>query len=418
MKKIIIRGKKELSGTIDISGAKNSVVALIPAAILVDDIVTIENVPNLSDTENLEKIISLLGGKISFGDGKLIIDGRNVKNETISEELSQKLRASYYFMGALLARFHRVEIFFPGGCKIGARPIDYHLNAFKQMGAKVTQEETDKYVIEAANLHGADIDLAFPSVGATINIMLAASLANGETVIRNAAKEPEITNIQNMLNGMGANISGAGTNEIRIIGVPKLHGTTIKTIPDRIEAGTYLMIGALIGKKLKIDNIDAKHLTSVIDELRKMGAKIKEKENCLYVTSAKKMKPTNITTAVYPGFPTDLGQPMSVLLTQASGTSHFKETIYESRIGHLPELVKMGAKIDYTNQDATIYGKTKLIASSVNATDLRAGAALIIAGLIADGTTKIGNIEYILRGYEDIVSKLKQVGADIEIIEE
>ena len=417
MKKIIINGLKELTGKISISGAKNSVVALIPASIMTDEVVTITNVPRLSDTENLQKIINLLNGKIEFGHGVLTIDGKDVKSNLIPNDLSSKLRASYYFMGALLARFHRVEIFIPGGCKIGSRPIDMHLDAFSKMGVNV-QNEGDKFTLSAEHLHGANIDMRFPSVGATVNVMLAASLADGETVITNAAKEPEIVNIANMLNAMGADIKGAGSSRIVIHGVDKLHGTEINTIPDRIEAGTYIMIGALVGRDLTIDNIVPDHLKSLFSCLDEMGVKYAISDHSVVISKVDSLRPLDIITEVYPGFPTDLAQPMSVLLTQASGSSKYKETIYENRVGQFPELIKMGANIDFDLTEATIIGPAYLHGEDVSATDLRAGASLIIAGLIADGTTKISNIEYILRGYEDIVEKLKNVGADISIIDE
>lgn len=417
MKKIKIEGSRLLSGEINISGAKNSVVALIPAAILTEEEVTILNVPELSDTENLKKILNLLGSKIEFGSGILKIDSSNLKNNTIPAELSDKLRASYYFMGALLARFHHVEIHFPGGCKIGARPIDLHISAFKKMGATVIKEN-DKYILDAPDLHGANIYLDFPSVGATINILLAASLANGTTVIKNAAKEPEIINIVSLLNNLGAKISGAGTDKIIIEGVKHLHGGLVETIPDRIEAGTYIMVGALAGQNLKITNIIPEHIDTLLAKIKDMGVDFKVLDNSVLINKSTNLIATSITTTVYPGFPTDLGQPMAVLLTQASGESDFEETIYERRTGHFPELIKMGANIDFTNTNAKINGPTPLQGCEVSASDLRAGAALMIAGLIAQGTTKISNIEYILRGYEDIVSKLTQVGASIEIIDE
>ena len=417
MKKIVINGRKELSGTINISGAKNSVVALIPASILTSGHVKILNVPQLSDTENLEKIIHLLGGKIKFGNGVLDIDSSNLVNNVIPAELSNKLRASYYFMGSLLGRFHHVEIYFPGGCKIGSRPIDLHIKALKKMGATVIREE-DKYTLDAPDLHGANIYLDFPSVGATINILLAAVLAKGKTVIENAAKEPEIINIISLLNNMGAKITGGGTDEITIEGVKELHGAMIETIPDRIEAGTYIMIGALAGKNLEVKNIIPEHVDTLLAKMRDMGIKFELTDSSIILNKHEKLEPVDIKTLVYPGFPTDLGQPMAVLLTQASGESNFVETIYESRVGHFPELKKMGANIENTNTTAVITGPTSLKGTNVSASDLRAGAALIIAGLIADGTTKISNIEYILRGYEDIVNKLTNVGASIEIIDE
>jgi len=417
MKKIMINGGKTLSGTINISGAKNSVVALIPAAILTDGVVKIYNTPHLTDTENLRRIIELLGGQIEFGRGELKIDGKNVKNCVIPADLSNQLRASYYFMGALLGRFRRVDIYFPGGCKIGARPIDLHLKAFKKMGATIVRDG-DKYTLVAERLHGAKIYLDVASVGATVNILLAASLASGETIIENAAKEPEIINIVSLLNNMGARISGAGTDKIVIIGVDKLHGATIETIPDRIEAGTYMMIGALVGHDFKVDNLIPEHLDTLISKMRDMGVDFKLDHDSIVLNRVDQFEPVDIKTLVYPGFPTDLGQPMAVLLTQANGSSKFVETIYERRGGHFPELVKMGADIEFTNTKAKFKGPSKLKGCDVSASDLRAGAALIIAGLLAEGTTKISNIEHILRGYEDLVEKLSSVGADIKIVEE
>ena len=417
MKKIVIKGKKDLTGEINISGAKNSVVALIPAAILTDDEVTITNVPRLSDTINLERILNLLGCEIEFGKGVLKINSKNLKNEAIPEEFSNKLRASYYFMGALLARFKRVEIYFPGGCVIGARPIDLHIKGFKKLGATVITDG-DKFILTAEKLRGANIYLDFASVGATVNLMLAASLAEGQTVIENAAKEPEIINIATLLNNMGASVVGAGTDKIVINGVEKLHGAIVETIPDRIEAGTYIMIGAIAGDNLKINKIIPEHIDTLLSKLRDMGINFELESDSITISKSDSLMPVNIKTVVYPGFPTDLGQPIAVLLTQADGESVFEETIYESRTGHFPELIKMGANIDFTNTVSKITGKTPLKGTDVKATDLRAGAALIIAGLIADGTTKISNIEYILRGYEDIVEKLSDVGTDISIIEE
>lgn len=417
MKKIIIKGQKELKGTIKISGAKNSIVALIPAAIMTDETVEIDNVPRLSDTENLQKIVNLLGGDIEFGNSHLKINAKNLTGEIIPEDLATKLRASYYFMGALLGRLHHVEMYFPGGCNIGKRPIDLHLKGFKMLGASVTRDG-EKYILDCDKLKGADIYLDFPSVGATVNILLASTLAEGKTYIRNAAREPEIINIANLLNNMGARVKGAGTDIIEIDGVEKLHGAKIKTISDRIEAGTYMMIGALIGNNLKIDNINPEYLEALISALKDMNVNYELGDDYIILNKTDNLIPSNIVTSVYPGFPTDLGQPMTVLMTQANGSSKFKETIYENRMGQMSELIKMGASIDYTNNTATIIGPSNLHGKDISATDLRAGAALIIAGLIADGETKISNIEFILRGYEDIVNKLKTVGADISIIEE
>ena len=414
MKQLVIKGNKKLTGEIKISGAKNSVVALIPAAILSDDKVTLYNVPNISDTNSLIDIIKLLECRYEYKDEKLIIDTTNIKNKLIPEELSSKLRASYYFMGALLAKFKYAEIYFPGGCNIGSRPIDFHINGFKKLGAEVIIEG-NKYIFKAKKLKGAKIYLDFASVGATINIMLAAVKAEGITTISNAAKEPEIVNIATLLNSMGAKITGAGTSEIKIEGVKKLHSGVIDVIPDRIEAGTYIIAGALIGNKLKVSGIIEEHIESLISKLKEMDVDIESHKNYLIINKPKKYKPVNIKTLVFPGFPTDLGQPISVLLTQGNGMSIFEETIYENRMGHIKYLQKMGANIRVNDRTAIIVGPTPLKGEEVTATDLRAGAAMILAGLIAKGTTRINEIEHILRGYENIVEKLNNVGASIKI---
>ena len=417
MKKILINGNKELSGEIKISGAKNSIVALIPAAILSDEEITIYNAPNISDTNSLIEIVEKLNGKVEYKDETLKIDCRNIKNCTIPEELSNKLRASYYFMGALLGKYKYAEIYFPGGCNIGSRPIDFHIKGFEKLGAKVTIDGS-KYTISADKLTGARIYLDFASVGATINIMLAATKAEGTTYISNAAKEPEIVNVAVLLNNMGAKISGAGTSEIKIEGVNKLSSCVIDVIPDRIEAGTYAIIGALLGNNLKISGIIEEHIEALLSKLKEAGATIEVSENDLIINKAPKYNPINVKTLVYPGFVTDLGQPMSVLLTQADGMSIFEETIYENRMGHIKYLQKMGANVKLNGQTAIFTGRTPLHGQEVVATDLRAGAAMVVAGLIATGQTKISEIKHILRGYENIVEKLKNVGADIKIIEE
>lgn len=416
MKQLVINGGKRLNGEIKISGAKNSVVALIPAAILSDEEVTLYNVPNISDTKSLIKIVELLNGKIEYNEETMTINTKNIKNQVVPEELSKQLRASYYFMGALLAKFKYAEIYFPGGCNIGSRPIDFHINGFKKLGAEVIIEG-NKYIFKADKLKGANIYLDFASVGATINIMLAAVKAEGVTLISNAAKEPEIVNIATFLNNMGAKITGAGTSEIKIVGVKKIGKGVIDVIPDRIEAGTYLIIGSLLGKDLKISGIIEDHVDALLSKLDEMGIKLKKDINSITITKPQKYKPVNVKTLVFPGFPTDLGQPMSVLLTQAEGVSVFEETIYENRMGHIKYLQQMGANITVNDQTAVIVGKTKLKGDEVIATDLRAGAAMVIAGLIASETTVINDIEHILRGYENIVEKLQEVGADISIRE-
>ena len=410
MQKIVIKGNKELTGKIKISGAKNSVVALIPAAILSDEDVTIYNVPDISDIKSLMDIIELLKGKAVYKDETLKIDCHNIENIIIPEELSKKLRASYYFMGALLSKYKHAEIYFPGGCNIGSRPIDFHIKGFEKLGAKVTIEG-NKYTFDAEKLKGARIYLDFASVGATINIMLAAVKAEGTTYISNAAKEPEIVNVATFLNNMGAKITGAGTSEIKIEGVERLGRGVVDVIPDRIEAGTYIIIGALLG-------IIEEHIEALLSKLKEMGVSIKVRINKILLNKPEKFNAINVKTLVFPGFPTDLGQPMSALLTQADGMSIFEETIYENRMGHIKYLQKMGANIIVNDRTAIITGPTKLRGDEVEATDLRAGATMIIAGLIAKGTTKISEIGHILRGYENIVEKLSNVGADIKVIEE
>ncbi len=416
LKRIIIEGNKTLSGTIKIGGAKNSAVALIPAAILAEGTSVIKNVPNISDKDALLEILNLLNVQVTDEKNALIINAKEAQNKLITENLSNKLRASYYFMGALLGRFKKVEMYFPGGCNIGSRPIDLHLKGFEALGAKVKRKKS-KYIIEAKELKGADIYLDFASVGATINILFAAVLATGKTVIHNAAREVEIENIAKFLNKMGAKIKGAGTETIKITGVKKLNGATINVIPDRIEAGTYIIMGALIGKNLIVDGVNPNHLKVVLNKLKEMGVKMKINRHQVILNKCDKLKAVNVRTVVYPGFPTDLGQPVSVLLTQAEGVSQFEETIFENRMGHVPNLQKMGAKIEYERQHAIFYGPNKLHGAELTATDLRSGAALVTAGLIADGTTIINDADHILRGYERIITKLSDVGAKIEIEE-
>ena len=417
MPKIKIEGGHQLTGTITVSGAKNSVVALIPAAILCDEIVTISNVPNITDVDDLEKILLHLNVKIDRDKEQLVIDSSKIENKEITQELSKKLRASYYFMGALLGRFKHVEMYFPGGCAIGARPINLHLKGFEALGAKVIEED-NHFIIKADKLKGNNIYLDFPSVGATINIMLAAVKAKGKTVIDNAAQEPEIVNVATYLNNMGAKIKGAGTSTITIIGVRHLHKCYHEVIPDRIEAGTYLIIAALLGKNLKIDNMIPSHLEALIAKLTESGVDMEIGLDNIIVNKVGKYKAIDIKTLVYPGFPTDLQQIITTFLTQCKGKSIVEETIYENRFQNLKELNKMGAKtkVKKDNRKAIIKGVTKLKGANVTATDLRGGASLLVAALIANGTTTIDNISYILRGYDKIIEKLTEVGAKIELI--
>lgn len=416
MKQMVIEGNNILTGEIPIGGAKNSAVALIPASILASGISKLDNVPKISDRDALIDILKILNCDVTLDNDKLQIDTTNLKNTIIDEDHSKKLRASYYFMGALLGKEKYVEIYIPGGCNIGARPIDIHIDGFKALGADVTIDG-NKYILKADKLIGTDIYLRFQSVGATVNLMFASVLAEGTTVIHNAAKEAEIENIADFLISMGAKIEGAGTDEITITGVEKLHGGNITVLPDRIEAGTYIILGALVGKNLKITNIIPKHLEALTSKLKDMASDITINSDNIIISKVDNLKPTNIKTLVYPGFPTDIGQPMSVLLTQANGTSLFEETIWENRMGHVPSLNKMGANITVKGMSSMTIGPSKLHGCEVVATDLRGGAALVLAGLTATGTTIVNDVEHILRGYESIESKLTNVGAKIEIRE-
>lgn len=417
MKVLKIEGGNTLTGTIRISGAKNSSVALIPAAILADDEVTICNVPEITDTDALTEILQYLGADVKRASESIVINPKTIVNKPIPESISKKLRASYYFMAVLLGKYKHVEMYFPGGCSIGARPIDQTLKGFRALGATI-KEEADKYTIDAANLTGAHVYLDMPSVGATINTMLVAVKAKGETIIENAAKEPEIVNVATFLNNMGAKITGAGTSEIRIQGVETLKGCYTEVIPDRIEAGTYIIAGALMGNKLKVDNIIPEHVEMLILKLKEMGVNIEVGPDYVITSKTDNMNPVHIKTLGYPGFATDLQQPITTLLTQCNGTSILEETIYENRFQNVPYLNKMGANIIINNRQIAINGKTKLYGNEVEATDLRAGACLVLAGLSAEGTTTVKNVEHVLRGYENIIEKLTDVGAKIELLEE
>ncbi len=414
MKMLEIKGGNPLSGTIRISGAKNSVVALIPAAILSSEEVTICNVPDITDTAALCEILEFLNVDVKRATESLVINPSNMENKEIPSMYTKKLRASYYFMGAMLGKYKKVTMALPGGCSIGARPINLHLKGFEALGATVTNKE-NIYTVEAKELKGANIYLDFASVGATINIMLASVLAKGTTIIDNAAKEPEIVNVATLLNNMGAKIRGAGTSSIEITGVEKLGKCFHEVIPDRIEAGTYIILGAAIGDNLKISNIIPEHIEALTSKLEEMGVFLDIGADYIIVSSGKDYKPVNVKTQTYPGFATDLQQPLTPLLTMCNGRSKIEETIYENRFMHIPYLNQMGADIRVKNQTSTIIGPTKLTGTDVVATDLRAGASLVIAGLMAKGTTKITNVEHILRGYENIVEKLLGVGANLEL---
>ena len=419
MKKIVINGGRPLKGEVTISGAKNSVVALIPATILADDIVTLDGVPDISDVASLIEIMTIMGAKIERKEDSLIIDPRGVKNMPMPFGKINSLRASYYFYGSLLGRYGQATVGLPGGCDLGPRPIDLHLKAFEAMGAAMTMDGSSmKLATDGKPLQGANIYMDTVSVGATINTILAAVKAEGRTVIENAAREPEIIDVVTLLNNMGAHIRGAGTDIIIIDGVPQLHGTRHQVIPDRIEAGTYIALAAAIGEGIQINNVLYEHLESYIAKLEEMGVRMTISEDSIFVEKQTGLKAIQIKTSPYPGFATDLQQPITPLLLTAAGRGRIVDTIYEKRVNHVPELAKMGATISTLNDHIIYEGPNQLTGSSVKATDLRAGAALVIAGLMASGTTEITNVEYILRGYSDIINKLTQLGADIQLVEE
>lgn len=419
MKKIVINGGRPLKGEVTISGAKNSVVALIPATILADDIVTLDGVPDISDVASLIEIMTIMGAKIERKEDSLVIDPRGVKNMPMPFGKINSLRASYYFYGSLLGRYGQATVGLPGGCDLGPRPIDLHLKAFEAMGAAMTMDGSSmKLATDGKPLQGANIYMDTVSVGATINTILAAVKAEGRTVIENAAREPEIIDVVTLLNNMGAHIRGAGTDIIIIDGVPELHGTRHQVIPDRIEAGTYIALAAAIGEGIQINNVLYEHLESYIAKLEEMGVRMTISEDSIFVEKQTGLKAIQIKTSPYPGFATDLQQPITPLLLTAAGRGRIVDTIYEKRVNHVPELAKMGATISTLNDHIIYEGPNQLAGSSVKATDLRAGAALVIAGLMASGTTEITNVEYILRGYSDIIHKLTQLGADIQLVEE
>ena len=390
--------------------------ALIPTSILADDIVKIDNIPNISDIDALCDILKYLGAKIKLEDGMIELDPTTIENKNIPEEISNKLRASYYFMSALLGKYKHVEMYFPGGCKIGARPIDQTLKGFTTLGA-IVKEKDNKFIIDAEELIGGHVYLDMPSVGATINTMLVATKAKGTTIIDNAAKEPEIVNVATYLNNMGAKITGAGTSEIRITGVEKLHSAFTEVIPDRIETGTYVIAGALLGNNLRIQNVIPDHVESLILKLKEMGFKMTIGTDFIEISAKKDLNPVNVKTLGYPGFPTDLQQPLTVLLTQCNGVSILEETIYENRFQNIPYLNSMGSNIEIAGKKIKVIGPTKLHGESVAATDLRAGACLVLAGLAAEGETVITDIEHVLRGYSNIIEKLTNVGAKISLEE-
>ena len=420
MRKIIINGGKELQGEVTVSGAKNSVVALIPAIILSDGVVTLDGVPAISDVDNLIEIIEVMGGSVKRDGETLEIDPRGVKDMPMPFGKINSLRASYYFYGSLLGRYGQATVGLPGGCDLGPRPIDLHLKAFEAMGASISYEDESMRIATDAGqrIKGAHIYMDTVRVGATINTMLAAAKADGRTVIENAAREPEIIDVATLLNNMGARVRGAGTEVITIEGVESLHGTRHQVIPDRIEAGSYIAMAAAIGKGIKVKNVLYEHLESFIAKLEAMGVRMTVEEDAIFVEEQGDLKPVDIKTSPYPGFATDLQQPMTPLLLKASGRGKIIDTIYEKRVNHVPELARMGADIQVLGGQIVYNGPTQLSGAPVKASDLRAGAALVTAGLMAEGQTEITNIEFILRGYSNIIEKLSDLGADIRLIED
>ncbi len=416
MEKFVINGGTPLHGEIEISGAKNAALAIIPAAILSQDVCVIENLPcSISDIGYMMKILKQIGAQVKLINKNTIeIDSRYVNSYVISHDMTKHLRASYYFIGALLGRFSRAKVSMPGGCYLGPRPIDQHIKGFELLGAKVSVEDNAIVEAEASKLVGSPIYLDMVSVGATVNILLAAVKASGLTVIENAAKEPHIVDLANFLNSMGADIRGAGTDVIKVRGVEQLHGCTYSIIPDQIEAGTYMVAAAATYGNVLIKNVIPKHLESISTKLIECGAVVEEFDDAVRVSLDKRPGKCNIKTMPHPGFPTDMQPQMAVLLALAEGTSIISESVWSNRFKYTEQLNRMGANIKADGQLAVVQGVEQLKGAPVKADDLRAGAAMIIAGLAAKGTTEIEDILHIDRGYEDVVEKLRAIGADIK----
>ena len=416
MARYVINGGKPLNGEVTISGAKNAAVAILPAAILVAGKCRVENVPDISDVRILLDILADMGAEITREEqGTVVLDCTNIHKTEPNSELVRKMRASYYLMGALLSRFHKANVALPGGCNFASRPIDQHIKGFRALGAEI--EETEDYVNlkeGEEGLNGNRITLDIVSVGATVNIMLAATLLPGQTVIENAAKEPHIVDLANFLNTMGARISGAGTDTVKIRGVEQLYGGTYAIIPDQIEAGTYLAAVAAAGGNVLVKNVIPKHMECITSKLQEMGAKITNYDDAIRIKSDGKLHQTTVKTHPYPGFPTDMQAQICVCMTIASGVSRLTESVYETRFfGYCSELQEMGAEINIYGKTATVTGHERLHGADVAANDLRAGAALIIAGMAAEGKTTVRNAHFVERGYENIVQKLTAMGADI-----
>ena len=416
MKSYIIEGGKKLEGTVKISGSKNASLPILAATILSEKTNKLYNVPQIKDTKTTLEILKLLGCKIKQNSGKIEINSKHITKTEIPEHLMREMRSTVIMAGALLGRFKEVTFSYPGGCDIGSRPIDLHINAFKKLGVEIT-EEAGFIKCKANKIIGTNIDLDFPSVGATENIILATVLSTGTTTINNAAMEPEIIDMVQFLKKMGAKIQGEGTNQIIIDGVEKLSGVSYNIMPDRIEAGTILCAVAATGGNVTLDNVMPEHLTAVINKLEETGCKIEINNKKITLNAPKKLKSIDIKTMTYPGFPTDLQQIFATMLVKASGTSIIVENIFESRYKYISELRKMGAKVTVEGKTAIIKGKRKINATTVVCTDLRGGAALVIAGLMAKGKSRVENIGYIQRGYENLENKLGSLGAKIKLEE-
>ena len=416
MDRIIINGPCRLEGEVEIAGAKNAIVAILPAAMLVDGICRIENVPQISDVENICNILIAMGAKVNHTDAKTLeVDCSAVRSAEVPYEYARKFRASYYFLGALLGRFGNATVALPGGCHLGARPIDQHIKAFEQLGAQVDIAHGN-VICHADKLVGDGIYLDMVSVGATINAMLAATKAEGLTIIENVAKEPHIVDVANFLNSMGANIRGAGTDVIKVQGVGHLQGGTYAVIPDQIEAGTFMAAAAATGGKVLVKNVIPKHMECITAKLEEMGVEITEYDDSILVDATAPIRKTNIKTMPYPGFPTDMQPQMCTVMLRAEGTSKINEGVWDSRFKYTDELIRMGAEISVAGKIATVEGGCHLTGAPVRACDLRAGAAMVIAGLMAKGTTTVEEVSHIRRGYERIVEKFASLGADIRLV--
>lgn len=417
MEKFVITGGNKLNGEVSISGAKNAAVAIIPAVVLSDGICRIENVPNIADVTIMASILEAMGANIRrINKSTLEIDPRGIKNPVAPYELVRHMRASYYLLGALLGKFNSAEVAMPGGCDFGVRPIDLHLKGFEALGADYSITNGGMICVKADKLVGNHVYMDVVSVGATMNVMLAAVKAEGKTVIENAAKEPHIVDLANFLNSMGADVRGAGTDVIKIFGVECLNGSTYSIIPDQIEAGTYMAAAAATGGNVLIKNVITKHLESITAKLREMGAEVEEYDDAVRVRRTGELNHCNIITMPHPGFPTDMQPQMAAVLIKAKGTSMVRESVWDNRFRYVDELRRMGAKISVNDKSAVIEGVSELNASPLKSTDLRAGAAMIIAALTANGTSYIEDIKYIERGYEDVVEKFRSLGADIKRI--